>query len=105
LTEGLYAELRGTPVAVTVVFPGVIATNILGNSVVSTPGGIGESHGIRGKQTSPASAGKQIVEAVEKGSYRVRIGRDALLLDRLSRLMPQRTTVLIANQIKSTLHA
>ncbi|NEC89296.1 SDR family oxidoreductase [Streptomyces sp. SID12501] len=100
LTEGLYAELRGTPVAVTVVFPGGIATDILGNSGVSMPGAAGK---MKGKQTSAASAGKQIVEAVEKGSYRVRIGRDALLLDRLSRLMPQRTTVLIANKMRPLL--
>ncbi len=38
LTEGLYAELRGTPVAVTVVFPGAVRTAISENSGVTTPG-------------------------------------------------------------------
>ena len=38
LTEGLYAELRGTPVAVTVVFPGGVRTDIMANSGVSSSG-------------------------------------------------------------------
>ena len=102
LTEGLYAELRGTSVAVTVVFPGGIATNILGNSGVSLPSRVTDTSG--SKQTSAAEAGKQIIEAVEKGSYRVRIGGDAILLDRLSRLMPKRATALVANKMKSLLN-
>ncbi|WP_281167349.1 hypothetical protein [Catelliglobosispora koreensis] len=40
---------------------------------------------------------------MEKGSYRVRIGGDARLLDRLSRLMPQRATAMIAKRMKSLL--
>jgi NAD(P)-dependent dehydrogenase (short-subunit alcohol dehydrogenase family) len=102
LTEGLYAELRGTSVAVTVVFPGGIATNILGNSGVSLPNRVTDTSG--SKQTSAAEAGKQIIEAVEEGSYRVRIGGDAILLDRLSRLMPKRATALVANKMKSLLN-
>src|SRR6185503_1600254 len=35
LTEGLYAELRDTNVAVTVVFPGGVGTNIMANSGVN----------------------------------------------------------------------
>jgi NAD(P)-dependent dehydrogenase (short-subunit alcohol dehydrogenase family) len=101
LTEGLYAELPGTSVAVTVVFPGGIATNILGNSGVSLPSRVTDTSG--SKQTSATAAGKQIIEAVEKASYRVRIGGDALLLDRLSRLMPKRATAIVANKMKSLL--
>jgi short-subunit dehydrogenase len=103
LTEGLYAELRGTSVAVTVVFPGGVGTNILTNSGVSMPGRDADSSGTRSKLTSPADAGRQIIEAIEKGSYRVRIGGDARLLDRLSRLMPQRGTALVADRMKSLL--
>ncbi len=102
LTEGLYAELRGTPVAVTVVFPGGVGTNILANSGVNIANRTTQSSGAQ-KTTSPADAGRQIVEAVEKGSFRVRIGGDARLLDRLSRLMPQRATALIANKMKGLL--
>ena len=37
-TEGLYSELRGTTVAVTVVFPGGVATGIAQHSGVAIPG-------------------------------------------------------------------
>jgi NAD(P)-dependent dehydrogenase (short-subunit alcohol dehydrogenase family) len=102
LTEGLYAELRGTSVAVTVVFPGGVGTNIMANSGVGM-GNLDAASGGAAKVTSPADAGRQIVEAVEKGTYRVRIGADARLLDRLSRLMPRRATALVADRMKSLL--
>lgn len=105
LTEGLYAELRGTSVAVTVVFPGGVGTDILANSGVGMPGRDAQSSGTGAKLTSPADAGRQICEAVGKGSYRVRIGGDARLLDRLSRLMPQRATTLVADRMKALLAA
>lgn len=107
LTEALYAELRGTPVAVTIVFPGRVDTNILSNSGADMPALKAKlkANSMTAKQTSPAEAGKQIIEAVEKGSYRVCIGADARLLDRLSRLMPQRATTLIADRMKPLLNS
>jgi NAD(P)-dependent dehydrogenase (short-subunit alcohol dehydrogenase family) len=103
LTEGLYAELRGTSVAVTVVFPGGVGTNIVANSGVSLGNLNLDSAGAAAKVTSAADAGAQIIAGLEKGSYRVRIGGDARMLDRLSRLMPKRATLLIANKMKSLL--
>jgi NAD(P)-dependent dehydrogenase (short-subunit alcohol dehydrogenase family) len=100
-TEGLYAELRGTNVAVTLVFPGAVGTDITGNSGVKMPGSAGAASGA--KMTTAVSAGAQIVEAIEKGSYKVRIGGDAKMLDRMSRLMPQRSTGIIADQMKKML--
>lgn len=99
-TEGLYAELRGTKVAVTLVFPGAIATNISGNSGVQMAGSVDAAGA---KMTSAASAGAQIVTGIEKGSYKVRIGSDSKMLDRLSRLMPQKSTGIIADQMKKML--
>ena len=100
-TEGLYAELRGTNVAVTVVFPGAIATNITGNSGVQMAGSADATAGA--KMTTAASAGAQIVAAIEKGQYKLRIGGDAKMLDRLARLMPQRATALIADKMAAML--
>lgn len=75
----------------------------MANSGVSMGNRKAKSGGAQPKLTTPADAGRQIVEAVEKGSYRVRIGGDARLLDRLSRLMPQRATAMIAKRMKSLL--
>jgi short-subunit dehydrogenase len=101
LTEGLYAELRGTNVAVTLVFPGAVGTNITGNSGVQMVGSADAAAGA--KMTTAVSAGAQIVTAIEKGSYKLRIGGDAKMLDRLARLMPQRATAIIADQMAKML--
>lgn len=102
-TEGLYAELRGTNVAVTVVFPGAVGTNITGNSGVQMPGSGPPEAPANMKMTTAASAGAQIVQAIEKGQYKLRIGGDAKLLDRMARLMPQRSTGIIADQMKKAM--
>lgn len=107
LTEALWAELRGTPVAVTVVFPGGVATHITDNSGVEMPHTAGDRPAIdaatTSSLTSPAEAARQIVTGTEKGSYRVVIGKDARALDKLSRLSPQRATELIASKMKGLL--
>lgn len=101
-TEALYAELRETDVAVTVVFPGGVGTNITANSGVAIPE-LKSGSGKLPKTTSAVEAGRQIIEGLERGSFRVRIGSDAKLMDRLSRLSPRRATELIANQMKALL--
>lgn len=100
LTEGLRAELIDTNVAVTVVFPGAIATNIGRNSGVdladvSDP----RPQGASIKTTSPEEAGRQIVEALEKGTPRVRIGKDVKMIDRFGRLMPSTSILVIAKRM------
>jgi NAD(P)-dependent dehydrogenase (short-subunit alcohol dehydrogenase family) len=102
-TEALFAELQGTNVAVTVVFPGGVGTNITANSGVEIPNMDALSGGKQPKTTTPADAGRQIIEGMEKGSFRVRIGSDAKFMDRFSRLNPKRATLLIANQMKALL--
>ena len=103
LTEAIFAETQGTGLAVTIVFPGGVGTNITQNSGVEIPNMEALTKGKTPKTTSPADAGRQIIEAVEKGSYRVRIGGDARFMDRLSRLAPRRATLLIATQMKALL--
>ena len=114
LTEGLYAELRETPVAVTIVYPGAIATEISNNSGVRMPGGAPPeevateggkpAQGSRRKILPAPDAARMIVEdAVVKGEYRLTVGRDASILDRLSRLAPQRATDMVARQMADLL--
>lgn len=102
LTEALYAELRDTSVAVTVVFPGGVATHIAENSGASIPGREADAPS-GGALTTATDAARQIIEGLEDGSFRVVIGKDARMLDRLSRLSPRRATDLIAKRMASLL--
>jgi NAD(P)-dependent dehydrogenase (short-subunit alcohol dehydrogenase family) len=105
LTETLYAELRGTDVAVTVVFPGAVGTNITGNSGVEVPTGAAAAQaGAKPpKMTAPVEAARLIVEAVAEGRPRLLIGGDAKMLDRLSRVAPTRAITTVADQMKKML--
>ncbi len=103
-TEGLYAELRETPIAVTVVFPGGVSTDIAANSGVSVPGAAEAAADPPTSMTTPRAAARQIIEGgVEKGSYRVVIGKDARMLDLLSRAAPKRSTDTVAKRMASLL--
>lgn len=102
-TEGLYAELRGTPVAVTGVFPGGVATNITANSGVEVPAGAADAASSRMPTTTPQDAAKQIVVGLEKGAYRVVVGKDARGLDLMSRIAPRRATDLVAKKMAALL--
>ncbi len=99
LTEGLYAELNGGPVAVTVVHPGGVATKISDNSGVHIPGADAAAAEQASSLTTVEDAADQILEGVVKGSYRVVIGKDARMLDRLSRLSPRRATEMVATRM------
>jgi NAD(P)-dependent dehydrogenase (short-subunit alcohol dehydrogenase family) len=104
LTETLYAELRGTSVAVTVVFPGGVGTNITGNSGVEVPNmDKVMASGKPPKTTAPDDAARQIVDAMSAGKPRLLIGSDAKMLDRLSRLNPTKAITTVADQMKKML--
>lgn len=98
-TEGLYQELAGDPIEVSAIFPGNIATEISKNSGVAMI----DSGGRRVRATTPRDAGVQIVRGIERGRFRILVGADARMLDRLVRTAPRWTTNLIARQMKSVL--
>ncbi|WP_102158061.1 SDR family NAD(P)-dependent oxidoreductase [Zhihengliuella halotolerans] len=109
-TEGLRAEHQGTKLAVTVVFPGAISTNITANSGVEMrPAAVKPVMAVKkGKKpkkhkeptlTSPEDAAAEIVRAVETGKPRVLIGKDAVMMDRLSRLLPAKVVTMIAKKM------
>jgi len=102
-TEALYAESMGTNLTVTIVFPGGVGTNITENSGVEMPIVQDTEPGKEYKTTSPADAGRQIIEGLEKGAFRILIGSDAKFMDRFSRLSPRRATELIAKKMKDLL--
>jgi short-subunit dehydrogenase len=105
-TEGLYAELKNTRVAVTVVHPGGVATPITENSGVAIPGQQSADTTTQAASlTSPEDAARQVIDGLARGSYRVVIGKDARMLDRISRLSPQRATDMVAKRMASLLNA
>lgn len=101
LTEGLHAELADTPVRVTLVLPGAIATDITKNSGVTIAS---VDTGKSKLQPYPADrAARDILDAMERDRYRVLVGPDAKLLDALYRLHPRRAAAFIAKQMKELL--
>lgn len=106
LTEGLHSELVGTSVAVTVVFPGAVGTNISANSGVAVPNLSAEKRAEAERKhptLSPAEAARIIVDAMERDAYRVTVGKDATTMDRLARLSPRRAAALIQKNMRDLL--
>lgn len=83
LTEGLYAEMIGTNVHVTVVFPGAIATNIAQNSGVVIAG-LGNQQAHKFSATTAAVAAETIINGMVRNKFQVFIGQDARMMDLLS---------------------
>jgi short-subunit dehydrogenase len=91
--NALRHELEGTPVRVTVVHPGGIATNIARNAVVPTGAGEdqirqGIAEGEKFLRMSAAKAGEIIVRGIEKNKPRLVVGNDALFVAQLERVAP-----------------
>ena len=101
-TEGLQAELLKSSVSVSIVFPGGVATDITANSGVSTPSGktaeeaAAEAEAAASRLTTPQDAAAAIVSAIKTGKPRVRIGKDAVAMDTLGRLLPTKSITLMA---------
>lgn len=104
LTEGLYTELLGTNVNVTLVYPGAIGTNISVNSGVATPGQSANTEQ-KFKVLPSNKAAEIIVDAIEKDSYNVFVGSDAKFMNFISRLNPKLAANFIYKQMKALLPA
>ncbi|MGD8863383.1 MAG: SDR family NAD(P)-dependent oxidoreductase [Myxococcales bacterium] len=101
MTEGLYAELRGTPVGVSVVMPGAIETDIVGNSSTTIPPGAGGASAP--VMTSAPRAALAILEGIEAGRLHVYVGADARLMSLAMRAAPKQAIHLIQRQMKKVL--
>jgi short-subunit dehydrogenase len=107
-SESLRHELQmaGSPVRLTVVHPGGIATNIARNSRTGT----GVTDNARRAQaierfdevakTTPQAAALRIIEGIEKNKPRILIGNDARFLDILQRLRPGTYWSVLAKRIE-----
>ncbi len=103
LTEALYAELQGTSVHVSVVFPGATATDISKNSGVSMPGQAETAAKQSIPMLAPDKVAEIIVKGMERGKPQIFTGSDSKLMNKLYRLNPVSATRFIARRMKSLL--
>ena len=92
-SNALRFELAGTPVGVTVVHPGGVATSIANNARVAAA--ISAEEAARGREDFgrhlrllPEKAGEIIVRGIERRQARVLVGSDAKLIAMIERLAP-----------------
>lgn len=104
-TEALRHEYEGTPLGVTLVHPGGVATAIARNA--RPPRGLDDAAVAAGVAASerllrlpPDEAARQIVAGIERRAPRVVIGRDARRAILIQRLMPVRYWSLIRRAIE-----
>ncbi len=102
MSEGIAAELIGTHIRVTVVFPGAIATNIAENSGIK-PAPIVSSKSGAMKPMPATKAAEIIVRAMERNARHVFVGWDSALMNGLHRLNPGFAARTIANKMRSLL--
>src|SRR5665213_902015 len=107
-SESLRHELQmaNSPVRLSVVHPGGVATNIVRNSRAGT----GVTDNARRAQsierfdaiarTTPAAAALRIITGIEKNQPRILIGNDARMMDLLQRLRPATYWSVLARRIE-----
>jgi short-subunit dehydrogenase len=95
-TEALMHELEATTVSVSCVHPGGIKTPISRNARLGASANAAfHAAGVtlfekRLARTSPETAAARIVDGVKRGEPRILVGKDAIQLERMSRLFPVR---------------
>jgi short-subunit dehydrogenase len=101
-TEGLYAEMIGTPMHVSVIMPGAVATSITENSGVGAPGG-DAAESSRIPQTQPDAAARIMIEGIEKNRLHIYVGNDAKLMSIAIKLAPRRAIHVVQKQMSKML--
>ena len=112
-SESLRHELAmaNSPVRLSVVHPGGVATNIVRNSRTGT----GITDNARRAQsidrfdavakTTPIAAAQRIIRGIEKNQPRILIGNDARFMDLLQRFRPATYWKVLARQIEKAMNA
>jgi short-subunit dehydrogenase len=110
-SESLRHELQtaNSPIKLSVVHPGGVATNIVRNS----PAGVGVTDNARRVQmierfeavakTTPAAAALRIIAGIEKNQPRILIGNDARYMDLLQRFRPGTYWAVLAKRIEKAM--
>lgn len=103
MSEGLYSELLGTDVHVSVVFPGAIATDIKKNSQITDKSASDDEKNSK-MLTSPSTAAEIIIKGMEKNKYRIFIVKDSKAMNFMYSLNPTFATGLIKKVMGSKAH-
>lgn len=107
LTEGLYAELLDTRVAVSAIFPGAVRTAITENSGVAQPGGGAAAAEDTGgmPMTSAEKAAQIMIAGLEKDKLHIYVGPDARLMNIAIRVAPRPAIRFVQRQMSKRLAA
>jgi NADP-dependent 3-hydroxy acid dehydrogenase YdfG len=89
LSEGLYAELLDTPVRVSVIMPGAVATEITTNSGVAAPGGADAEASAAMRPTPADTAARIMLDGIEQDRLHIYVGRDARAMNVAIRVAPR----------------
>jgi short-subunit dehydrogenase len=87
-TESLAAELQGSGVHVTAVYPGATATELVRKGYAVDAARRDAEAGMLEKGLAPETVARRIVRAIETGRSRVLIGRDTRAIDAAARIAP-----------------
>lgn len=101
LSEGLYSELSGTNVKMTVVLPGGINTNIAKNSGIEGMENLSADSKATKSLLTPNQAARQIIDAMEKDKWRVYIGKDSRTMNFLFKFAPRFAIRLINKSLEN----
>lgn len=101
LTEGLYVENQNKNLIVSCVYPGAVATDIMKNSKVSVVLNESKSKRYSKNILSPEKAATLILKGIKKEKHKIVVGRDAKIMDLLSRFFPNLAMKIICKQSKS----
>ncbi len=90
-TEGLFAELQDTTVAVSVIMPGAVRTAITENSGVTGPGGMAESDAASSRfpMTTPQDAARIMLDGIERDRLHIYVGNDARMMSIAIKVAPR----------------
>lgn len=94
-TEGLYVELLGSGVRVSVIMPGAVDTAITAHSGVESPTGPADADSSRLPMTSADKAARIMLDGIEKDRLHIYVGRDAVLMSVAIKLAPRRAITLV----------
>ncbi len=104
MTEALAAEMIGTNVHVTVVFPGAIETDIAKNSKIDMKG-MDAADAPKMKMLKASEAAQIIVKGMEKNKFQVYAGKDSKLMKFIYKINPKMAPRMMYKALKDQLES